>query len=299
MYRVNVSSVQDFMQCRFRWWAKWVMNRVPVATSPALDAGRILHRAFERHFNGEPLEESLWGECYEFRKLIPSAHPSAQPGALKAVQQMEDLAPAMPLWRDKFEITEVLEVEQPFEWPDPETDVIWIGRPDRVVVVGNKVWHEQNRGLASGMNFGTYMRLALRHYHEHLYAHPLSERYCTKRRRYGGTIMNLVRKLKFVTGKGRKTAEEMFFQSAMSVNLESLLHRSVMDALRDHVSEMRRVEELWRQQGAVPPPNEKLNGGFAGNSEDPYFRVLIGEVGLLDSSVFKDREDTYAQPTTG
>ena len=299
--RVNVSSVQDFMQCRFRWWCRWVMNRVPVAESPALDAGKLLHRAFEFHErSGEPLDKCLRDDCDTFRHKIPLQHPAAQPGLLKAVEMMEDLVEAMPLWRDKFKVTEVLEVEQAHEWDDPEVeDLTWLLRPDRVVVVGNRVWHQQRRGLAAGQNFGTYTRLALRHYHEHLYARVLQGQYCSPTRKYGGTIFDLVRKLKFRTNVGKKnektkTAEEMFYQQAVAYDLRSGLHRSVMNSLYSHVEEMRRVIRLWEEDDVVPAPNEKLNGGFSGSSEDPYFKVLIGEIELDDEDYFKEREDQYA-----
>ncbi len=307
MYRVNVSSVQDFMQCRFRWWAKWVMNRVPVATSPALDAGKILHRAFERSEGGVELSRALAEECAAFRKLIPDAHPAAQIGAEKAVVVMEDLIEAMPLWRDKFPVDAVLEVEQPFEWRDPEdADILWVGRPDRVVLSGSRVWHQQRRGLAASMNFGMYIRLAKRHYHEHLYGRYLREKYPKRGKKkltYGGTVFDLVRKLKFRTNVGKKneatkTAEEMFFQQSVSYDLNGQFHRAVMMALRYHVHEMRRVVLDWEHDRIIPAPNEKMNGGYSGNSEDPYFKLLIGEVSLDDNSVFKAREDTYETADT-
>lgn len=320
MWRVNVSSVQSFASCRFRWWCEWIMNRVPVATSPALDAGRLLHRAFEVHFrDGVPLDVSLQRECAEFRRLIPAAHPAARPSAYKAVEQMEDLIEALPLWKDTWDFDEVLEVEEPFEMedyiPHPRSGgllggehIVWIGRPDRVVRTGNLIWHSQNRGLASGMNFGTYQRLGKRHYHEHLYAEGLAKKYPSRKvgrkrvtLKYGGTWFNLVRKLKFRTNVGKKneavkTAADMFWQGALSINLDSPLHKSVMMTLRQHVAEMIRVKDLWENHGIIPAPNDKLNGGFSGNSEDPYFKLLIGETTLDDPEVFKAREDTYAIP---
>lgn len=305
-YSANVSSVQDFMTCRFRWWCKWVKNRVPVASSPALDAGKILHRAFEEHFTKEvPLDKALARECKTYRKLLKTAHPAAVPSGIKAVEQMEDLIEAMPMWKDHFKIDEVLEVEKPFEWEDPETpfDLTWLGRPDRVVVIKNRIYHEQNRGLAAGMNFGMYTRLAKRHYHEHLYPYPLIEKYITQSKRkkplkWGGTLFNLVRKLKYRTNVGKKneatkTAEEMFYQQPIAYDLNSSLHKSVMMSLRYHVREMIRAQERWEMHGEIPAPNEKMNGGFSGNSDDPFFRVLIGEVKLNDNEVFKDREDLY------
>lgn len=296
--RVNVSSVQDFYQCRFRWWCKWVMNRVPVATSPALDAGRLLHRIFEDHFLGISMALAAKAHVAEFRRLIPEAHPSAQPSAEQAAQTIEDLIEAFPLWKDSYGGTAfTLEVEQPFEWEDTELDgVTWIGRPDRVIRQNRFVWHMQNRGLAASQNFATYIRLQKRSYHEHLYAEALGAKYG----RYGGTIFNLVRKLKYRTNVGKKneatkTAAEMFYQQPLPINLSSGLHASVMRSLRQHAVDMMQVADMWKSKKFIPAPNEKMNGGYGGSSEDPYFKVLIGEIKLDDDEFFKDREDTYAQ----
>jgi hypothetical protein len=79
----------------------------------------------------------------------------------------------------------------------------------------------------------------------------------------------------------------------MSINLNGYLHRDVMDSMYQHVLDMIVTEDIYGITGKLPPPNEKLNGGFSGNSLDPYFRVLIGEIDLADDHWFKDREDTY------
>jgi len=305
-YKVNVSSVQDFYQCRFRWWAKWIMNRVPVAGQPALDAGKLLHVIFEDHFNRKgALDEVAKLRCKKFRDGIPSEHPATQPTLEKAVTQIEDLIEAFPLWQEKFPITKVLEVEQPFEYQDKELPwLLWRGRPDRVVVIGkNTIYHEQNRGLAAGQNFGTYVRLQKRSYHEHLYGEYLQRKYCLpwvkkSKRTYGGTLFNLVRKLKFRTNVGKKneatkSAEEMFYQMPAPYDMNSGFHEAVMHAMRQHVVDMRQVEAQWAH-GIIPSPNEKMNGGYGGNSEDPYFKVLIGEIKLDDNEVFTNREEMYA-----
>jgi hypothetical protein len=221
---------------------------------------------------------------------------------MRALTTIIDLREAFPLWEDKFADMETLEVEGGFEYQDPEVPwLMWKGRPDRVVKMGTRIWHVQNRGLAAQTNFGTYTRLAKRHYHEHLYGEHLEKKYCTRKNklRYGGTIFNLVRKLKFRTNVGKKnettkTREEMFWQGPISYEMKSGLHKSVMMSMRQHAEEMREVERRWHEENRVPAPNEKMNGGFNGSSEDPYFKVLIGEITLDDGTVFTAREDTYA-----
>jgi len=283
-----------------------VQNRVPVASSPALDAGKLLHTIFEAYFNGEePLEKIAMSQCAEFRRGIWLEHPSSQPTLNKAVQTIEDMIEAFPLWTDHYPVTESLEVEEPFEYQDPEVPwLVWRGRPDNVIVIADRIYHRQNRGLAASMNFGTYARLQKRSYHEHLYGEHLAKKYAKKKNKkgkvlkYGGTQFNLVRKLKFRTNVGKKnentkTPAEMFWQHIVNYDMESGFHSAVMFSMRQHVMEMKQIIE----SGVIPAPNEKMNGGYGGNSEDPYFRVLIGEISLEDVEVFKDRKDTYAPVT--
>jgi hypothetical protein len=302
MYTVNVSSISDFMQCRFRWWCRWVQNRVPVYESPALGGGKLLHLIFEDAARGESMARSVYRHLGEYKALskVWAADSPELISAMKAVRIVEDLAEALPLWEDKFSVRRQLEVEEPFEFVHTEySDILWRGRPDRVIVGDDdgRIWHVQNRGLAASTNFGTYMTLAKRHYHEHLYAEALAPKY--REFKYGGTLFNLVRKLKYRTNVGKKneatkTAAEMFFQMPMPVDLNSGLHKAVMHAAVQHVREMERVTSDWLVHGVIPPPNEKLNGGFSGNVIDPYFRVLIGEIDLDDPQWFKAREEMYA-----
>jgi hypothetical protein len=83
----------------------------------------------------------------------------------------------------------------------------------------------------------------------------------------------------------------------MSVNLKGPLHGSVMMSLRQHVVEMQRCIALWETAGLIPAPSEDQNGGYSGSSEDPYFKVLMGETTLDDPKLFKDRQDQYAEAT--
>jgi len=306
MYRVNVSSVQDFMVCRFRWWCKWVMDRVPKEDPPALTGGKLLHNVFESYgIEGGTLLHSAQQHVGVAKAQMSGMSEREARSAEKAIKIVEDLMEAFPLWHDKYPFTTpVLEIEQPFELELPQyPGILWIGRPDRAGVSSNRIWHVQNRGLAASTNFGLYIELAQRHYHEHLYAEHLSRKYADIAP-YGGTMFNLVRKLKFRTNAGKKneetkTAAEMFFQHPMSISLtgnsrSARVHKHVMDSLYQHVLEMREVEQRWNDNDLIPAPNEKMNGGPYGNSIDPYFRVLIGEIRLDNNEYFKDREDTYA-----
>jgi hypothetical protein len=304
-YVVNVSSIQDFYQCRYRWYCKWVLNRVPRHEGPALEAGKLLHLIFEKHSRDDiPLKTAAVQTLYHYQIWmceLPVKSPE-RATAQSALDTIMSLMDAFPLWQDVFpmDIT-TLEAEEPFEISFPEMPwVVFRGRPDRVCLSGGAVWHVQNRGLAASMNFGTYALLAKRHYHEHLYAEHLSRKYADLGD-YGGTIFNLVRKLKFRTNVGKKnektkTAAEMFWQMPVAIALGGQQHRDVMRSMFDHVRDMQTVEKRVRDSKGLwlPPPNEKMNGGFNGSTPDPYFRVLTREIDLMDDAHFKNREDTYA-----
>jgi hypothetical protein len=217
----------------------------------------------------------------------------------------------LSLWKDRYPFDKaVLEIESPFEFIHPrEPQIMLRGRPDRVGIYAGRLYHVQNRSLAAGVNFPLYLELSKRSYHEHLYAEAIAKKYPDYP--YGGTFFNLYRKLKY-RKKATKAQEtkgepgeivhqisELFWQHPMGIDLESQLHKNVMGSILDHAVAMIDTEAAYKTHGIIPPPNEKLNGGPYGNTLDPYYRVLTGEIQLSDDTYFKNREDTYSGITTG
>lgn len=295
-YRFNVSSVQDFMQCRRRWAYKWYFNRVPVRDSKALTFGKMLHRVFEEYFTGMPMNDAIDLVIMEgHTQAVADIHSSY--AVHEAIDSLRDLREPLNLWRDLWvwEVP-VLEVEEPFVY-DLGAGLEAQGRPDRVGVLGadGRIYHVQNRGLAAQMNFPLYIDLQRRSFHEHLYAEALFHKY--RDRDYGGTFFNLVRKLKYRTNVGKKneavkSLDQMFYQQPMVIDVNSSEHKRVMDDLREWGREMSAMV-VALNEGWLPPPNDKMNGGFNGCTEDPYFGVIVGRKDLFGPD-FKDREDTYA-----
>jgi hypothetical protein len=310
-YIVNVSSINDFMQCHFRWLCKWVENRVPVVDARALRFGKLLHRVFELHLAvpGMPIKEALECARSQWEADAKDCTPDTPDWtvARDALDDLDQMWEPMLLWQDSYPFqVGCLEVEEPFEMNHPSDDSIRLrGRPDRVGIYQNRVYHVQNRSLAAGVNFPLYLELQKRNYHEHLYAVALQLKYGTDKP-YGGTFFNLYRKLKY-RKKQTKAQEakgelgdilhpvsEIFWQHLMGIDLGSPLHKHVMTSLLTHARSMREVERRFREFGEVPAPNERLNGGPYGNTLDLYYRVLTGEITLDDPTYFKNREDTYA-----
>lgn len=310
-YTVNVSSINDFMQCRFRWLCKWVENRVPAEDARALRFGKMLHKLYEYHLGGMNLSmrEAVAKVRNEWEVAKEKTTPDTPDWQLvrDALDDLAQMEEPLLLWKDRYPFdVPVLEVEQPFEYPLPyDPSIILRGRPDRVGVYMGRLYHVQNRSLASGVNFPLYLELSKRSYHEHLYAAALAQKY--PQWTYGGTFFNLYRKLKY-RKKATKPQEargelgdilhevsEIFWQHPMGIDLDGQVHKHVMESIYHHVLDMKDTEAAYKTHGYIPPPNEKLNGGPYGNMIDPYYRVLTGEIQLSDDRYFKNREDTYVE----
>jgi hypothetical protein len=293
------------------------MNRVPRITPTPLTVGKLIHSVFEDHLRNQiPMKEALANRREEFMDTMVDVDLRIAERATEALQIVSDMEEALSQWQDSYEMdVPVVEVETPFEWQDPEIFwLTWIGRPDRTSFHRGFIWHNQIKNLAAGVNFAVFTDLQQRSYHEHLYAEALTARYCgpdgwtlpngrvypQDSLRYGGTLFTLVRKLKYRTNVTKANPEgktkrltEMFWQNTMAIDLDSDLHKHVMESLRQHARDMWYARHVWNELGRVPPPNENMNGGAFGNSPDDYFRVLTGDASLDDDRLFMDREDTY------
>jgi len=305
MQPVNVSAINDYAYCPFRWWAKWVMNYQPAEDSDVLEFGKLLHQVFEAHATGMTMKQAITTKRADWHLKATKESPFSYncTVALKAIDKLDEMTEPLLLWTDQYTFDDpCLEAEVPFEIEID--DIIYRGRPDRVALRDGMIWHVQTKGLNAATNFGVFTDLAKRSYHEHLYAEALSRKYPDFK--YGGTMFNLVRKLKYRTKVTAKKPEgevkqltEIFQQFPMSVDLKSPLHTHVMQSMRYWVEQMNEARALWEKRAKIPPPNERANGGYYGNKPDVYFRVLTGEIDLGDLRYFKQREDTYATPMVG
>ena len=300
--RLNVSELQDFMRCKYRWYAKWVLNRVPRVTPTPLTLGKLVHTIFEDHLSlGKPMGDAIIHRRREFLDGLADVHdPYAISNAHEAIAILDGMDEALRQWRDDYVMdVPALEVEESFSYPDKELGIEWIGRPDRVSVDSSgRMWHNQVKNLAAGVNFAVFLDLQQRSYHEHLYGEALAAKY--PEYKYGGTMFTLIRKVKYRTGVTKanpdgkvKPLSEMFWQSPMAIDLTSWHHNDVMSSLRANARELLDAREQYSKYGRIPPPNELANGGPFGNSPDLYFRVLTGDALLSDDNLFMDREDTY------
>lgn len=264
---------------------------MPRSVPQALITGTIVHRAFENSFNNNT------GPSEELAKLlVPFGEAILIGREQKAYDELLGLVEPLAFWEDQFPITRKLEVEEPFEYTLPN-GLIFQGRPDRVVEVYGKVMHVQNKTIGAARDMGRYITLARRSMHELLYGDHLSRKYSLLP--YGGTIYNIIRKLKYrsktVTkaeplGKIINQPEAMFMQTVIGLSEREL--QIAWDDLLELAHEMQETAEAY-ERGRVVPSNRSLDGGMFGSYIDLYTLVMMNEASLGDNGLFMDREQTY------
>ncbi len=302
---VSVSEMHDFLTCQWRWYAKWVLNRVPRRWSAALILGTAVHDIFEGHFgNAQPLDKE---HAFQVAVLEERLHSPRDPAEVVAVSQaLKDLKKYYAQivgFVDKYKIDEVLEVEKAFvlhlhtpkfTWQsDSGTPRAWVlrGRPDRVVLVGGFVYHMQHKTVAQGKSPHLYTQVLQRSMHEGLYGYYLASQYGD--RAYGGTIVNLIRKAVLKAGA---SPESLGFQAMVGV--DEIDRERAFQRAKALASEMDRAEYFGRAKGIWSLiDNPQVDDGYFHNSLDGYFHALQGKVSLDDDAYFMPREETYGQET--
>jgi len=310
IFPVNISSVKRFHQCRTRWLIEWHLNRVPREGALPLNLGKLVHVAFEKYLlQEEPsMEKALratvseWIDTLTAQKAAGMLTDQEFEEGIEAKEALDDLWEPLTLWRDQYPVGQVLEVEEPFELPHPDDPTVLVrGRPDRMALVFGKLVHIQNRTLAPGINFGMYTERAKRDYHELIYAWAMKQKY--PQYQYGGTLMNLIRKLKYRAkptkncpeGKILHSTDEIFGQFMVPM-MDHQIGLAMTNLLYD-ANEMRRVVQQYEEAKIIPSPNRQLDGGPYGNKIDPYFNVFMGKYSVYDDTFFKEKEDLYAAAT--
>lgn len=290
---VTVSEIQDFLRCRWRWYAKWVLNRVPRKYSSALILGTAVHDVLEAHFNGDLLPDAFAEVSYNLSTRARSlTDPSEIVATTVAHKDLQKYRPQIVGWRDRFNVEETLEVEEVFEeFVSEKTDILhrkerWVlrGIPDRVVAVSGKVYHMQHKTAAINQPVDVLMKFFSRSLHETLYGAHLRDKYAD--REYAGSIINIIRKGVLKPGGN---VDALNFQGAVA--LTDFDFTRARANLRAIVREMQRAEALGDVWAQID--NAQEDAGPNKNYLDGYRDVLAGKASLDDDTLFMNRESRY------
>jgi hypothetical protein len=217
----------------------------------------------------------------------------------KAFDELQGLVEPLAFWKDNFPVERVLEVEEPFEFQIGS--LTFQGRPDRVAVVFGKAFHIQNKTVSAQTDLGVYYTLAGRSLHELHYGKYLEEKYAEQGLEYGGTIYNVIKKLKY-RSKTVSKAEPL----GKILNAPETMFSQVMIGLDPNQAEIAKAElEYWVTEmlvtadeyfvGDIIGATRAWDSGYHGHGLDPYTEVMLGEKSLDDDRYFMDREQTYAE----
>jgi hypothetical protein len=264
---------------------------VPRKTGTAVTTGRFVHKAFESYFK----EGGKVGD--HLAALLESIDPRyLNDRARKAYADAERLIEPLTLWSDRYPIERTLEVEQAFEIP-MTNGLILQGRPDRVVVCYERIWHFQHKTLAATRKPDLFIELAKHSFHELLYAYHLIEKYKESGLNYGGSIFNVVRKVKYRSdAKGPKHGtiinglDRLFIQRHITLS-QAEIDAAWWDVFR--LSQAMRDTADRYSVGILPPRNRHFDSGYYGNGVSPYLPVVLGDIDLDDDSRFMDRINLY------
>lgn len=283
--RVNVSAVKSFQRNPRRWWYEYSLKRIPKTRTVALDVGTAVHRVLADHFLGREMPTALnAGRAYVYDMRQTMLTHAQFEAAEDLVKEWEGLVPLLEAWTSKYEV-QTVKVEEELWKQLPGSEHVLYGTPDRVVRWNGAFWHVQNRTLSGSTPIAPYLRAASLNLHELAYAWLIREHGMIP---YGGTLFNIIRKLKLMGAKGKPlhAPEECFVQEFIPLT---------EDHINAAIAEITRTARAMSDYIAHPPASictEACVLGRYGNSLCPYFDVCMGEASLEDESLFVNRDET-------
>lgn len=291
--RVNVSAVKTFQTCETDWYYAYHLRRVPRQPQTALLLGTLWHTMMEylarTHDRDASKRQAVLqvAETTRDLHLDPSVSPLFIDSFHKDVEHLYDLFDA---YEERFTADETLLVEEALEMPllrdgiaDSGHSVF--GRPDRVVRMQGRLWHVQNRTLSDRTPMAVYLAAAERDLHELAYAALICHRYSIALEEYGGTFMNICRKV------SRKALAERP-QDAFVQEFVPIAPQQVRRALDDIIVVCDRMTEIAEGR-RVPLQNRDSDKGKFGNRLSPYFNVKLGRDRLEDDRLFMNARSRY------
>jgi hypothetical protein len=334
---ISVSSIQDFQKCPLRWCFKYLEERVPRYEPTAFTVGKMVHKAFEIHFEN-PDTKVGWA----LGDLIADAKDTLlDERETKAIAEVEQLKEPLEHWSDFYPIEETLEVETPHSIPLGSTrkelkeywNLDFKIKPDRVVRIKDTIYHMQHKTISAQRDLATFVEVASHSFHELLYARVLQMKY--PNRQYGGSIFNIVRKLQYksyakdavpgkratkakaeeidalplLTDKERETKLRTWIESHRKILHEpheffsqwmvSITPPHIETAVNDLYILARQMKQVADDYwaGDLPPCNRQQDEDMFTRRTDPYFDVIMGLTSLEDDTRFMDRVDHYEEVT--
>lgn len=254
-----------------------VLLRVPLGRSVALEVGSTWHIAMETYLKTKDKHLAHLEIDNHLIKL----------NDLKVLAGWHAIEPAFNAWEwpDEWQLLEVEKlIEYRFGSP---FELILQGRLDGLVKWNGIYWHLQHKTLSPSTPLPVYFAYMQRDWHECWYEFACREAGYTP---YGGTILNIVRKLS--AGTILKDPKSALCTQYIPRPWE-IVKKAMLDL--ELIGNQLSVDRDF--PGAILQ-NRSMCAGRFGNSLCPYLDVCNGVANLDDDSLFKTIEDRYARPET-
>lgn len=283
--RINVSELLALQKCPSYWWATYMAKkRAAGPEAAALTLGTLAHTRLAAAMRNE-VSKSIASQITDVEQL-----PMAE-----ALDERISYWDAQPHPWDGA----VIHVEKDLEMPLGTIDtkpLVLFGRPDAVVIYQDKLWHVQHKTLGASTQIGMFARTIQRSLHERAYAALIQEHF--PHRPYGGTMLNIIRKLAPTTNRNGKRINrppgEALHLEFLPIEQEQI--RKSLEDMRYWAGEALRYAQM-AQSGALPPPSHTMQMARLPQISDcviyhrlcPFIDVCDGW-DSLESQNFQDKD---------
>lgn len=286
--KINVSQVKTFLNDQLDWYYVYHLRRVPRRPEPALTLGTVWHAMLEELAKGASRDDAKKAGM----DSVEAAVQQMQLEVHSTPQDVEDLLDdsehlfnLFDHYEERYEFEQTLLVEDALEMPLPSSPHILLGRPDRVVRYQGKLWHVQNRTLSDRTVMHVYLAAAERDLHELSYAALIQNRFNIPWEEYGGTLMNICRKV-----SKKKLAEDP--NAAFVQEFIPIERNQVDDALAD-IAQVADDMAAIIQGRRRAVQNRDCDKGRFGNRLSAYFPVRSGRSHIYDDHLYRTATSRY------
>lgn len=264
----NVSHLKLSFECPQKAWNRYIHLRGEPIPSTALSVGTLVHLYFAARLDPSATRSATANEA------VASADEAT-------LREFSALTPALLTWR-KPDDWRVEYVERELRLPLPGGHEL-VGTLDALVHWNGKYWHLQHKTLRPSVPIHVYQEQQRSDWHECAYeAMAIAAGFAP----YGGTILNLVRKLSAKTIMAAP-------QTALNISYLTRSPDIVTYAIRDMDLLANDIASAVGLSNAHPVRNRSACAGAFGNKLCPYIRVCNGEA-TLDDDCFVTIEPRYS-----
>ena len=301
--RVNISRIQARLMCPAYEHYRYRLKRAPQFAGVALYTGIAVHKFFEVFLPHASEVYSRRDAMDALEAEFKKAFALCEDGDERYEKLNFDLK-LMRLLLPQWEVPKdwrVLGVEKIMEVDTPINGHTLFGRLDALVEWNGRLWHMQHKTASAYTSIPIYVKAIQRSWHENVYAAMVRKAFPD--RLYGGTCLNLVRKVAQKVAQDPKAVHSAFHIEYIPISTKAMNDTLTdLDAIVDtmHFEEEDAQARRVATENAPafrPVQHHDACTGKYGNSLCAYLDVCEGTDTIL-SSRFADVDPLAAYGLT-